>query len=105
MDEPDRRPLRELASPLIPFLERLLNEAGETALAAQVSGLTIVERREYQGGCDYYTVPRPNGYWGSGHRTLGLLLGALHVDVLNDRIVCIEILRGPLGFSPDTEDA
>jgi len=42
MNEPDRRPLRELAPPLIPFLERLLNEAGETALAAQVSGLTIV---------------------------------------------------------------
>ena len=74
MNEPDRRPLRELAPPLIPartsfdplvpaakgrpsrvgtrsrlvrtgiipFLERLLNEAGETALAAQVSGFTIV---------------------------------------------------------------
>ena len=105
MNEPHCRPLKEVAPPLIAFMERLLNEAGETALAAQVSELTIVERHEYQGGCDYYAVTRPIGWWGPDHRTIGLLPGALHVDVVHEKIVCIEILRGPRGFSPDLENA
>ena len=96
--------LREVAPRLIATLERLLNEAGEPDLASQVAELTVTERdNEDKRSCNYYMVPKPNGPWGPGHRTLSLMPGALHVDVLGNKIVCIEILRGPLNFSPDLE--
>lgn len=105
MNNPNRPSLREVAPNFVVTLETLLNKAGETDLAAQVGDLSIVERHFDRHGCDYYMVPRPEGSWGPGHRTLGLSPGALHVDVLDSKIVCIEVLRGPLNFSPDIEIA
>lgn len=95
--------LREVAPRLIATLERLLNEAGESDLASQVAGLPVAERNGDKRGCDYYMVAKPNGPWGAGHRTLSLMPGALHVDVVGNKIFCVEILRGPLNFSPDLE--
>ena len=93
--------LREVAPQLTAILQRLLDAVGETDLASQIDGLSIAELDEHEQGSDYYIVPKPSGPWGPGHRTLSLLPGALHVDILANRIVCVEVLRGPLNFSAD----
>jgi hypothetical protein len=105
MNSSHRPTLRELAPNFVANLEKLLIETGETELAVQVGDLCIVERHVERRTCDYYMVPRPEGPWGPGHRTLGLSPGALHVDVIGNKIVCIEVLRGPFNFSPDIEIA
>ncbi len=95
--------LSEVEPQLVATLKRLLSEAGETLLAGQVGELSIVERHDGKYGCDYYMVPRPDEPWGPGHRTLGLSPGALHVDVLGEKIVCVEVLWGPSRVSRDIE--
>ena len=74
-------------------LQMLLVQAGEVSLAAQVEQLSVVEQADHAHGSDFYMVPRSKGRWGPNHRTLGLQPGALHIDVVNDQIVCIEVLR------------
>jgi hypothetical protein len=77
-------------------LEALLVKQSELQLAAQVRGLRIVDRCR----CDddfcatFYTVPRPNGSWGPGHRNVSLDCkhGMLILDVVDDKLTCVEVL-------------
>ena len=87
--------LRDVEPQLTSDMERLLEEVGESTLVAQVKQLAIVDRSDDKHGTDFYMVPRPQGRWGSGHRTLSLRPGSLHVDVVGGQIVCVEVLRNP----------
>jgi len=77
-------------------LESLLGSDGELELAAQVHSLAMVDRCR----CDsdscatFYCVPKPKGAWGPNHRNvlLDTQKGVTVVDVLDEKIVCIEIL-------------
>ena len=77
-------------------LEALLVSSGESSLAAQVRGLRIVDRCR----CDdsfcatFYTVTRPKGAWGPGHKNISLdcETGMLVLDVVDDKITCVEVL-------------
>jgi hypothetical protein len=77
-------------------LESLLAKDGESDLAVQVRQLHIVDRcRCGDDFCaTFYTVPRPNGAWGAGHRNISLdcETGMLILDVVNDKITCVEVL-------------
>jgi hypothetical protein len=74
-------------------LTELLVAHGEDRLAGTVDALNVIDR-----GDDFcaamYTSPRPSGAWGTGHRNLALdsKKGILIVDVVDERIVEIEIL-------------
>src|SRR5205807_5682708 len=91
-----QRNLRDVVPELAAELRTLLIEASELSLAAQVDELVIVERC----GCgddfrsSFYTAPRPNGPWGPGHHTIVLApqTGMLHLDVLDNQIVYVEVL-------------
>jgi len=86
--------LRDAAPEFAAELRMLLRDAGEHDLAAQVEHLKIVDRcRCGDDFCStFYTAPRPNGPWAPLHYTIGLNPGMLHVDVLGDKIVCVEVL-------------
>ncbi len=75
---------------------KLLIKAEELELAAQVSGLEIVDRcRCGDGFCaTFYTQPKPVGSYGSGHRNVLLLPGKgfLILDVVAEQIMCVEVL-------------
>jgi hypothetical protein len=77
-------------------LEQLLKERGEAKLAAQVPGLTVVDRcRCGDDFCaSFYIQPKPNGAYGPGHRCLGLesVEGMLILDLVADKIVHVEVL-------------
>ena len=77
-------------------LESLLVKDGESDLAVQVRQLHIVDRcRCGDDFCaTFYTVTRPNGAWGAGHRNISLdcETGMLILDVVNDKITCVEVL-------------
>lgn len=81
-------------------LRQLLVEKGEPELAAQVSGLRIFDLC----GCGddicstFYTRPQPEGSFGPSLRNVRLFPpdGALLIlDVVDGRIVCIELLDRP----------
>ncbi|MGZ4856256.1 MAG: hypothetical protein ACXV96_13660 [Candidatus Angelobacter sp.] len=77
-------------------LERLLIEAHEPALSAQVHTLTIVDRCRC--GDDFcatlYTEPRPQSSYGPNHRNVELSPseGMLILDVVGSKIACVEVL-------------
>jgi hypothetical protein len=77
-------------------LRQLLIEMGEPELAAQVSGLTILDRCRC--GDDFcaafYTQPKPDGSYGPGHRNVALTPeeGTLILDVVGGEIACVELL-------------
>jgi len=77
----------------------MLVEDGENELAAQVSQLRIVERcRCGDDFCaTFYPQPRPEGRWAPTHRTLPLDFkdGTVIVDVVSDKIACVEVLDRP----------
>jgi hypothetical protein len=81
-------------------LQRLLTEAGEPQLAAQVTQLAIHDRCAC--GDDvccgtFYTQPKPNGSYGPGHRNVVLAPddGTVILDVVDDQICCVEVLDRP----------
>ena len=88
--------LQEVLPGLASELEVLLRSDDESELASQIASLTVVDRCR----CDVdscatiYTVPKPEGAWGSTHRNIVLDVpeGMMVLDVLDERIVCIEIL-------------
>ena len=87
--------LRDVLPGLASELARLLRAEGELELAEQVASLEVVDRcRCDNASCaTIYTVPKPEGAWGANHYNLILNTKGLTVlDVLDDRIVCIEIL-------------
>ncbi len=76
-------------------LENLLVADGEPELAAQVHSLALVDRCRCDENCaTFYCVPRPKGGWGPNHRNVLLDVeeGLTVLDVLDEKIVCVEIL-------------
>jgi len=77
-------------------LRQLLEEQGEPELAAQVAGLMIFDRcRCGDDFCaTFYTQPKPEGSFGSGHHNLRLVprKGMLILDVVSGEIACVEVL-------------
>ncbi|MEQ6900980.1 hypothetical protein [Nocardioides sp. YIM 152588] len=93
----DHRRLSDRWPVLAGELRDALTAAREPALASQVDDLVVVQSC----GCgddfcqSFYTAPRPRGPWGPGHRNLELAApwrGLLILDVLDDRIVYVEVL-------------
>jgi hypothetical protein len=81
-------------------LATALSEEGENDLANQVGTLHVLEQCD----CDddfcqsFYTVPKPTGAYGSGHRNVGLSPsepGYLILNVVNDAIMYVEVLQRP----------
>jgi hypothetical protein len=92
--------LRHLLPTFADELQTLLGVAGRAGLAAQVPSLELVDRcRCNDDFCGtFYTVTPPKGAWGPGHYTVALAeaeVGMINVDVLNDRIVEVEVLWRP----------
>jgi hypothetical protein len=87
--------LGDFADELTAALER----AGELALARKVAGLPILDHDRSADAVAIYTEPRPADSYGSDHRIvqLGIRRGMAVLDVVGDRIVCVEVLgRGDL---------
>ena len=80
-------------------LQQLLIEKGESELAAQVPGLMIFDRcRCGDDFCaTFYTLPKPEGSYGPGHRNVALTPeeGMLILDVVAGEIACVEVLERP----------
>jgi hypothetical protein len=108
-------PLRDVLPDVVDRLQKLLTEAGEHELAAAVPGLQVFDRCRC--GADHcatvYTLPKPNGAYGDGHRNIAFwpkdvinvetgerLQGQpaaeymTILDVIPEGIACIEILYG-----------
>ncbi len=77
-------------------LRQLLQVQGEPELAAQVPGLMIQDRcRCGDEICaTFYTQPKPEGGFGTGHRNVALSPeeGMLILDVVAGEIACVEVL-------------
>ena len=77
-------------------LSTLLKQGGATELATQVPFLRLVDRCRC--GDDFcatlYTAPKPNGAYGPNHESMSLnpSSGHLILDLVDRKIVCIEIL-------------
>jgi hypothetical protein len=89
-------PLRVVDAYFSARVASFLSEAGEGALALQVDSLNVVDRCRC--GDDFcamfYTEPRPQGPYGSGHRNIELSpdVGMLILDIVDERIAAIEVL-------------
>lgn len=72
-------------------------EKGEPELAAQVSGLMILERCRCRDDfcATFYTQPKPKGSFGPGHRNVALTpeQGMVILDVVSGQIACAEVLE------------
>jgi len=88
--------LTETLPSLAVELEELLKKEGHVDLAAQISGLKIVDRcRCGDDFCaSFYTEQKPQGAYGAGHRCVELepKAGMLILDVVVDKIVHVEVL-------------
>ena len=78
-------------------LEHLLTERGEPELASQVPTLAIHDRCRCNDDlcATFYTRPKPNGAYGSGHRNVALVPNEgfyFIVDVVDGKIACVEVL-------------
>ena len=77
-------------------LRELLSQQGESALAAQVPGLAVIERcRCGDDFCGtFYVLPPPKGAYGPDHRNVALepKEGHLILDVVADKIAAVEVL-------------
>lgn len=88
--------LLEVLPDLADELSTLLNQGGATELATQVPSLRVVDRCRC--GDDFcatlYTAPKPKGAYGPNHESLPLnpSSGHLILDLVDRKIVCIEIL-------------
>jgi DNA invertase Pin-like site-specific DNA recombinase len=89
--------LADVAPELVVELQRLLVQQVESALVDQVAELGLLDRcRCGDSFCaSFCMAPRPNGPFGSGHRTIPLWSdsGMLKVDVVGARIVHVEVDR------------
>jgi hypothetical protein len=89
-------PLRDIDADFLTELRSLLATAGEDGLALQVESLSVVDRcRCGDDFCaTFYSEPRPRGAYGAGHRNVVLSpeVGMLILDVVNERIVTVEVL-------------
>ncbi|MGI8467675.1 MAG: hypothetical protein ACR2N3_04410 [Pyrinomonadaceae bacterium] len=89
--------LKDVLPELSSELKSLFEKEKKSELAEQVDTLQITDRCRC--GDDFcatiYTVPKPKGAWGTNHYTLPLdpEKGMINVDILNGKIVEIEILN------------
>lgn len=94
--EPNQPRVRDLLPSLAEELQELLVGRGELGLADQVLQLGILDRCRCEDDfcATFYVQPKPDGAYGSGHRCVDLdpETGMLILDVVNDRIACIEAL-------------
>jgi hypothetical protein len=91
------RPLLEVALPeLAAELSDLLESVGQHDLVAQIPHLRLLDRCRCEDAfcATVYTAPRPSEGWGSGHRSMELAPseGYLILDLVDRKIVCIEVL-------------
>ena len=86
--------LRDIEPDLVTELQTLLLQEGYPALAAQAADLKIYDRcRCGDDFCGtFYTSPRPWTTRGSNDFTVGLS-STLNADVIDTRIVAIEVLH------------
>lgn len=88
--------LREILPSLVRELEELLLDQGEDEIAGQVPELRIHDHcRCGDSFCGTFFVgPKPNGSYGPHHRNVSLSPkeGMLILDVVDERIVCVEAL-------------
>ena len=84
----------DLLPKLAAELAAALEHEGHPHLADQVPQLRIVDRcRCGDDFCGtFYAVPPPRRGWGPGHDTLTFGRTDLIVDIVNGRIVCVEVL-------------
>src|SRR3989442_758359 len=89
--------LTETLPVLAQELQQLLQAKNQLELAAQIPGLTIVERcRCGDDFCaSFYTQPKPKGSYGPGHDSMELepAEGMLILDIVDGRIAHVEILH------------
>jgi len=94
--ETKEKSLAEMFPELSTELQQLLAQQGESSLAAQVPGLTVIERcRCGDDFCGtFYVQPKPKGGYGPGHRNVALTPkeGMLILDVVADKIAAVEAL-------------
>jgi hypothetical protein len=80
-------------------LRDLVREAGRTDLAEQIGTLPVVARCSCgQNNCaHFYTATPPSGAYPPGHKSVPLPArsGLIVLDLLNDRVVAIEVLDRP----------
>jgi hypothetical protein len=78
-------------------LQELLLAGSEGALAQSVPELRVVDRcRCGDDFCaTFYTAPKPLGAYGPSHRNTSLDHdeGMIILDIVQDRIVCVEVLN------------
>jgi hypothetical protein len=91
-----------LASALPAFaseLQAALSSQERFDLAAQVAHLSLLERcRCGDDFCaTFYTAPRPDGAYGTGHENLEVesAAGMIILDLVDDEIRCVEVLWRP----------
>jgi hypothetical protein len=91
-----RPPLPTVLPGLAEELSALLAEQGHTGLARQVQDLRVFDRcRCGDDNCaTFYTAPPPEGAWGPGHTNVVVekAKGLVVLDVVHDKIVCVEVL-------------
>ena len=87
---------QEALSELANEMSLLLKKKGETKLAEQIPSLQIVDRCRCEDDfcATIYTAPKPKGAWGPSHESIPLdpAQGYLILDVVDKKIVCIEVL-------------
>jgi hypothetical protein len=80
-------------------LQSLAVQGGRADLAEQIPNLPVVARCKCgEDNCaHFYTAPPPAGAYGSGHDCLMLpsQAGLIVLDIVDDRIVAIEVLDRP----------
>lgn len=92
----ERPLLAEVFPELAAELQQRLSATGEPALAESVPRLRVVDRCRC--GDDFcatlYTASRPKGAYGPSHRNIDLAPdhGMIILDVVEERIACIEVL-------------
>jgi hypothetical protein len=99
-EKTEKRPLLTDTLPAFAHeLQRLLAEAGEPKLAAQVPTLRVFGRCSC--GDDFcstfYTQPKPEGAYGPHHRNVVLAPdeGTVILDIVGEQVCCVEVLDRP----------
>jgi len=93
---PSVRTVRDVFPAFAGELADLCRSAARSDLAVQIADLPVVARcRCGQKNCaHFYTAPPPDGAYGAGHRNVLLpsKRGLIVIDVVNDRVVGVEVL-------------
>ena len=88
--------VREIFPRFVTELEQLIRASSRPELASQVGDLPVVSRcRCGQPNCaHFYTAPPPQGAYSAGHASipLGAEQGLIVLDIINDRIVAVEVV-------------